>query len=404
MDLFQKCFDDTRAKLAMQNNVYPYFHALNSCQASEVVMEGKRTLMFGSNNYLGLASDDRVKEAAIKAVEKFGASGAGSRLLCGNMEIHIELEDALAGFLQKDAALVFSSGYQTNLAIISSLVSRNDIILSDSLNHASIIDGSQLAVGRTYKYKHNDMADLERLLAKFASEINTGILIVTDGVFSMEGEICDLPSLVRLKRKYGARLLIDDAHSLGVLGDRGRGTAEYYGLSNEVDMIMNSLSKALASQGGCIAGSERVIQYIKHNARPFIFSSAISPAQIGAARESLRILEQEPQRVRRLNEIAAYMKHGLQTLPNTSVFDSGNYLVPIIPLLTGSINQTLNMARHLFNRGVYVNPVMPPAVPIESCRVRSCYCATHTKAQLDEGLAIIDEVTTAIANFKSGIF
>ncbi len=397
MDLFQKCHDYTRAKFAMKMNVYPYFHHLNSGQDTEVIMEGKRTLMFGSNNYLGLTSDPRVKEAAIKAIEKYGTGCSGSRFLNGTLDIHIELEQALAEFLQQESALVFSTGYQSNLAIISSLVGRNDYILSDSLNHASIIDATRLAVGRTLKYKHNDMADLERLLEKCATEENAGILIVTDGVFSMEGDICDLPSIVRLAKKYGARTMIDDAHSIGVLGERGRGTAEYFGLAKEVDLIMNTFSKTLASLGGCVAGSEPVIHYIKHNARPFIFSASIPPAQIGAAREALRILEQEPQRVRRLNEIAAYMKHGLQALPHVRIHDSGNDLVPIVPVLTGSIGRTLVTARLLLENGVYVNPVLPPAVPIESCLLRTSYTATHTNAQLDEGLAIFDAVTTAIA-------
>ena len=397
MDLFQKCYDYTRAKLAMKLNVYPYFHFLNSGQDTEVIMEGKRTLMFGSNNYLGLTSDPRVKEAAIKAIEKYGTGCSGSRFLNGTLDIHIELEQALAKFLQKESALIFSTGYQSNLAIISSLVSRNDFILSDALNHASIIDGTRLSVGRTLKYKHSDMADLERLLEKCATEENAGILIVTDGVFSMEGDICDLPSIVRLAKKYGARTLIDDAHSIGVIGERGRGTAEYFGLADQVDLIMNTFSKTLASLGGCVAASEPVIHYIKHNARPFIFSASIPPAQIGAAREALRILELEPQRVRRLNEIAAYMKHRLQALPHVHVFDSGNELVPIVPVLTGNIGRTLSTARRLLENGVYVNPVLPPAVPIESCLLRTSYTATHTQAQLDEGLAIFDAVTTAMA-------
>lgn len=397
MDLFQKCYDYNRAKLAMSLDIYPYFHYLNSGQDTEVMMEGKRTLMFGSNNYLGLTSDPRVKEAAIKAIEKYGTGCSGSRFLNGTLDIHIELEEALAAFLQQEAALVFSTGYQSNLAIISSLVGRNDYILSDALNHASIIDGTRLAIGKTLKYKHNDMEDLQRLLEKCATEESAGMLIVTDGVFSMEGDICDLPGIVRLARQYGARILVDDAHSIGVLGERGRGTAEYFGLADEVDLIMNTFSKTLASLGGCVAGKESIIHYIKHNARPFIFSASIPPAQIGAAREALRILEQEPQRVRRLNEIAAYMRRGLSALPHVRVFDSGNDLVPIIPVLTGSIGRTLYTARNLLEAGVYVNPVLPPAVPKESCLLRTSYTATHTNAQLDEGLAIFDAVTTAMA-------
>jgi 8-amino-7-oxononanoate synthase len=400
MDLFQKCYDFNRARLAMSKNIYPYFHYLNSGQDTEVMMEGKRTLMFGSNNYLGLTSDPRVKEAAIRAVEKYGTGCSGSRFLNGTLDIHIELEAALATFLQKESALVFSTGYQSNLAIISSLVGRNDYILSDSLNHASIIDGTRLALGKTLKYKHSDMDDLRRLLEKCASDESGGILIVTDGVFSMEGDICKLPDIVRLAREFGARILVDDAHALGVLGERGRGTAEYFGLTDEVDLIMNTFSKTLASLGGCVAGRESVIHYIKHNARPFIFSASIPPAQIGAAREALRILEAEPQRVRRLNAIAAYMRRGLSTLPHVRIYDSGNDLVPIIPIMTGNVGRTLITARNLLEAGVYVNPVLPPAVSMDSCMLRTSYTATHTDAQLDEGLAIFDAVTTAMADNK----
>jgi 8-amino-7-oxononanoate synthase len=400
MDLFQKCYDFNRARLAMSKNIYPYFHYLNSGQDTEVMMEGKRTLMFGSNNYLGLTSNPRVKEAAIRAVEKYGTGCSGSRFLNGTLDIHIELEAALATFLQKESALVFSTGYQSNLAIISSLVGRNDYILSDSLNHASIIDGTRLALGKTLKYKHSDMDDLRRLLEKCASDESGGILIVTDGVFSMEGDICKLPDIVRLAREFGARILVDDAHALGVLGERGRGTAEYFGLTDEVDLIMNTFSKTLASLGGCVAGRESVIHYIKHNARPFIFSASIPPAQIGAAREALRILEAEPQRVRRLNAIAAYMRRGLSTLPHVRIYDSGNDLVPIIPIMTGNVGRTLITARNLLEAGVYVNPVLPPAVSMDSCMLRTSYTATHTDAQLDEGLAIFDAVTTAMADNK----
>ncbi|MGI6297604.1 MAG: aminotransferase class I/II-fold pyridoxal phosphate-dependent enzyme [Saccharofermentanales bacterium] len=397
MDLFQKCQDFTRVKTAIEYGLYPYFHMLNSGQDTEVLMEGKRTLMFGSNNYLGLTSDERVKEAAIKAVEKYGSGCSGSRFLNGTLDIHCELEEALADFLQKEDALVVSTGFQTNLSILSAIAGRGDYILSDSLNHASIIDGTRLSLAKTYKYKHSDMEDLERLLQLCSADEKGGILIVTDGVFSMEGEICDLPGIVRLARKYGARVMLDDAHSIGVLGEHGRGTAEYFGLNDDVDIIMNTFSKTLASLGGCIAASESVINYIKHNARPFIFSASIPPAQIAAARESLRILENEPQRVRRLNEIAAYMKKGLQSLEHVTVRESGNEIVPIIPVLTGSIGRTLYTARALLDNGVYVNPVLPPAVPEDSCLLRTSYTATHTNEQLDEGIAVFGATLSAIA-------
>ena len=401
MDLFQKCRDFNRVKQAIEFGLYPYFHMLNSGQDTEVIMEGKRTLMFGSNNYLGLTSDPRVKEAAIKAVEKYGTGCSGSRFLNGTLDIHVELEDALARFLQKEAALVVSTGFQTNLSILSAIAGRGDYILSDAFNHASIIDGTRLSLAKTFKFKHSDMADLERLLQHCSADEKGGMLIVTDGVFSMEGEICDLPGIVKLAKKYGARIMVDDAHSIGVLGARGRGTAEYFGLADDVDIIMNTFSKTLASLGGCIAASADVITYIKHSARPFIFSASIPPAQVAAARESLRILEAEPQRVRRLNEIAAYMKHGLQALEFVNVRDSGNDLVPIVPILTGTIGRTLYTARVLLDNGVYINPVLPPAVTEDACQLRTSYTATHTNAQLDEGIAIFGATLAAIAADKS---
>ncbi len=400
MDLFQKCREFNRVKQAIEYGLYPYFHMLNSGQDTEVIMEGKRTLMFGSNNYLGLTSDPRVKEAAIKAVERYGTGCSGSRFLNGTLDIHVDLEEALARFLQKESCMVVSTGFQTNLSILSAIAGRGDYILSDAYNHASIIDGTRLSLAKTYKFKHSDMEDLERLLQLCSADEKGGILIVTDGVFSMEGEICDLPGIVKLAKKYGARVMVDDAHSIGVLGEHGRGTAEYFGLNDGVDIIMNTFSKTLASLGGCIAADADVITYIKHTARPFIFSASIPPAQVAAARESLRILEAEPQRVRRLNEIAAYMKRGLSQLEFVNVRDSGNDLVPIVPILTGTIGRTLYTGRVLLDNGVYINPVLPPAVAEDACQLRTSYTATHTNAQLDEGIAIFGATFAAIAADK----
>lgn len=397
MDLFQKCTEYTPAKLAMSMGVYPFFHMLTSGQGTEVIMEGHRTIMLGSNNYLGLTSDPRVKEASIKAVEKYGTGCSGSRFLNGTLDIHVELENALAAFLQKEDALIFSTGFQSNLSIISAIAGRNDYILSDALNHASIIDGTRLSFAKTIKYKHNDMEDLERLLERCAADEKAGILIVTDGVFSMEGEICDLPGIVKLAKKFGARIMVDDAHALGVLGERGRGTAEYYGLTDEVDLIMNTFSKTLASLGGCVVGPADVIHFIKHHARPFIFSASIPPSNVAAAREALRILEAEPQLVRRLNQIAGIMKRGLSTLPNVTIHDSGNEIVPIIAVLTGAVAQTLVTATNLLRAGVYVNPVFPPAVSPECCLLRTSYTAAHTDAQLQEAMGIIGHVFTEMS-------
>ncbi|HAL74378.1 MAG TPA: 8-amino-7-oxononanoate synthase [Clostridiales bacterium] len=400
MDLFQKCREYTTARQAMAMGVYPFFHMLTSGQDTEVIMEGHRTIMMGSNNYLGLTADPRVKDAAVKAIEKYGSGCSGSRFLNGTLDLHVELEQALAKFLQKEDCLIFSTGFQSNLSIISSITGRNDYILSDSLNHASIVDGARLSFAKTLKYKHNDMEDLERLLERCATDEKAGILVVTDGVFSMEGEICNLPEIVRLSRKYGARIMVDDAHSIGVLGEHGRGTAEYFGLTDEVDLIMNTFSKTLASLGGCVAGSADAIHFIKHTARPFIFSASIPPANVAAAREALRILEAEPQRVRRLNEISAYMRRGLAQLPFVKVHDSGNDLVPIIPILTGTVGRTLFTAKTLLDNGVYVNPVFPPAVPGDNCLLRTSYTATHTNEQLDEALAIFGRVFADLAENK----
>ncbi len=400
MDLFDKCQSFTRARQVMALGVYPYFHVLTSGQDTVVTMAGKRTIMLGSNNYLGLTADPRVKEAAIKAVEKYGSGCSGSRFLNGTLDLHVQLEEDLARFLQKEACLTFSTGFQTNLSIISAITDRNDTILSDAMNHASIVDGTRLSFARTLKYKHNDMADLERLLAHTVQTRTGGILIVTDGVFSMEGDICNLPAIVRLARQYGARILVDDAHSIGVLGEKGRGTAEYFGLTDEVDLIMNTFSKTLASLGGCVVGDADVIHYIKHTARPFIFSASIPPAQVAAAKEALRILDEEPQRVARLNNIARFMRRGLNRLPHVTVYDSGNDIVPIIPILTGTELRTLFTAQALLDAGLYVNPVFPPAVPDESCLLRTSYTATHTDALLEEALAIIGSVYSHMAEQK----
>lgn len=396
MDLFQKCKEYDRVDKAIEMGVYPYFHMLTSGQDTEVEMSGRHTYMLGSNNYLGLTADPRVKEAAIKAVEKYGSGCSGSRFLNGNLDIHVALEEDLARFLEKEAALVFSTGFQSNLAIISSIAGRNDFILSDSMNHASIVDATRLSFARTVKYQHSDMEDLEKKLRTIAADESKGILIVTDGVFSMEGEICKLPEIVALARRYGARVMVDDAHSIGVLGEGGRGTASHFGLVDEVDISMNTFSKTLASLGGCVAASKEVITYIKHTSRPFIFSASIPPANVAAAHCALKILEAEPWRVSRLHEIVRYMKRRLQETPCVTVRESGNDLVPIIPLLTGTALRTMITANALLQSGVYVNPVFPPVVPKDSCLLRTSYMATHTDAQLEAGVAIIGKVFAEI--------
>ncbi len=385
-DIFQKCYDYTAAKEAMKAGVYPYFHVLDSGQDSEVIINGKRTIMIGSNNYLGLTSDERVKKAAEEAVIKYGTGCSGSRFLNGTLNIHIELEKKLADFVHKEEAMTFSTGFQSNLGIISAIAGRNDYILGDRANHASIIDGCRLSFAKLLKYKHNDMEDLERLLKNVPD--NYGRLIVTDGVFSMEGDICNLPEIVRLARKYEARILVDDAHGLGVLGERGRGTAEYYGLEDEVDIIMGTFSKSLASLGGYIAAKESVIHYVKHASRPFIFSASIPPACAAAAMEALRILEAEPERIKRLWDNAEFMKQGFKKLG----LSTGNSNTPVVPVMTGEDYRTFKIAKELLEEGVYVNPVITPAVLPGEALLRTSYTATHTREQLEYALNAFNTV------------
>ncbi|HHW49044.1 MAG TPA: aminotransferase class I/II-fold pyridoxal phosphate-dependent enzyme [Clostridiaceae bacterium] len=386
MDIFQKCYDYTDAKEVMKAGIYPYFHALETGQDTEVIINGKRTIMIGSNNYLGLTSDPRVIEAAHKALDKYGSGCSGSRFLNGTLDLHLELEKKLASFLHKDAVITFSTGFQTNLGIISAIAGRNDYIICDNANHASIIDGCRLSFAKVIKYEHNNMEDLERVLSNIPE--NCGKLIVVDGVFSMEGDICNLPEIVRLKKKYGARLLVDDAHGLGVLGEHGRGTGEHFGLEDEVDIIMCTFSKSLASLGGCMAASEDVVHYVKHVSRPFIFSASIPPANAAAALEALRILEAEPERIKRLHGNANYMREGFKKLGITIIEST----TPIIPVMTWENERTFVITKALLDEGVYVNPVISPAVKPGHCLLRTSYTATHTKEQLDFALGKFEKV------------
>lgn len=386
MDLFEKCYNYTDAREAMKAGIYPYFHVLESGQDTEVIINGKRTIMIGSNNYLGLTSDHRVIKAAQQALDKFGSGCSGSRFLNGTLSLHVELEKRLASFLHKDAALTLSTGFQTNLGIISCVAGRNDYIICDNQNHASIIDACRLSFAKLVKYEHNNMNDLERILNNIPDK--HGKLIVVDGVFSMEGDICNLPEIVRLARKYEARVMVDDAHGLGVLGKNGRGTAEHFGLEDEVDIIMGTFSKSLASLGGYIAASEDVIHYIKHNSRPFIFSASIPPANAAAALEALNILEAEPQRVAALWENGKYMKEGLMKLE----IPVGSSETPIIPVMTWENERTFIITKRLLDEGVYVNPVISPAVKPGQCLLRTSYTSTHTKEQLDYALDAFDRV------------
>lgn len=380
MDIFQKCFEYNDAKKIIEAGIYPYFHVLNSGQDTEVMINGKRTIMIGSNNYLGLTSDERVKEAAVKAVKEYGTGCSGSRFLNGTLDLHVNLEERLAKFLNKEDVMCFSTGFQANLGILSAIAGRNDYIISDRGNHASIVDGCRLSFARMIKYNHNDMEDLERALK--AVPENSGKIIVSDGVFSMEGDICNLPEMVKLAEKYGARIMIDDAHGIGVMGENGRGTAEYYGLEDKVDIIVGTFSKSFASLGGFVAASKDVIHYVRHVSRPFIFSASISPSNAAAALEALNILENEPERVKRLWDMANYMRKGFIDLG----IDIGNSVTPIIPVMTYDDLNTFVVAKQLLDEGVYVNPVISPAVNPGEALLRTSYTATHTTEQLDYAL------------------
>jgi len=387
MDLFKKCEEFTTVDEYKALGVYPYFHALETKQDIEVIMEGHRKIMIGSNNYLGLTGDERVIRAGIKAFEDFGSGVSGSRFLNGTLTTHITLESELAEFLHKEACVTFSTGFQTNLGIISAIAGRNDLIFCDRENHASIYDGAKLSYAELVRFKHNDMADLEKQLKKADPE--KGKLIVTDGVFSMSGDICKLPDIVRLAKIYGARVMVDDAHGFGVLGKTGRGTAEYFGLEDDVDIIMGTFSKSLASLGGYMVADSQVVEFVKHKSRPFIFCAAITPANAATALEALRILKAEPERPKALLDIAKYVR---QELIKKGLPIVDHSIAPIIPIYTYTMLRTLVACKILYDRGVYVNPVLPPATPEGECLIRTSYTSTHTRELMDEAVSIISDV------------
>lgn len=389
VDIFEKCCKFTAAKEIMDAGIYPYFRVIESAQDPEVIVGGKKMIMIGSNNYLGLTNHPRVKEAAIEALRKYGSGCAGSRFLNGTLDIHVNLEKKLARFMRKEAALVFSTGFQTNLGVISAIAGKDDIILIDKMNHASIIDGCRLSFSEIKKYRHNDMEDLERLLQQYNDK---GKLIVVDGVFSMEGDIADLPNIVKLAREYGARVMVDDAHGIGVLGRTGRGTAEHFGLEDEVDMIMGTYSKSLASIGGFIAASEEVIHYIKHFARALIFSASPPPASIASVSAAIDIIEEEPERRERLRRNTNKMLKGFKALG----FDTGRSETPIIPLIVGDDQRAFLMAKMLHDKGIFANVAVSPAVPNGNALIRTSYMATHTDEQLDKVLQAFEEVGKAL--------
>jgi 8-amino-7-oxononanoate synthase len=386
VDVFDKCREDERPALARKLGIYAYFRTISSAQEPVVTHEGRELIMLGSNNYLGLTNHPEVKEAATMALAIYGTGCAGSRLLNGTLDIHVQLESRIAEFMQREAALTFSTGYQVNLGVLSCLLGRSDVAILDNLDHACIIDGVRLGFGKHYKYEHNDMHELERKLV--AAGPDKGKLIVVDGVFSMEGDLAKLPGIVALKKRYRARLMVDDAHGLGVFGENGRGTPEHFGLEADVDLVMGTFSKSLATVGGFVAGAADVIEYIKHNARSEIFSAAPPPASVAAAMKAIEIVEREPERRKQLWENTNYMKQELSALG----FDIGETESPVIPMLVGDVEKTFVMTKRLQDEGVFVNPVITPAVPPERSMIRTSYMATHTRSHLDQALAALRKV------------
>ncbi len=385
MDLFDKCRTFTEARQAEEAGFYPYFIPLTDSEGTEVTVGDHHLIMIGSNNYLGLTTHPKVRQAAIHATETYGTSCTGSRFLNGTLELHVELEHELAKFMGKEAALVFPTGYQTNVGTISGLVGRHDFIITDKEDHASIIDGCNLSLGEVRRYAHNDMDHLERVLARFPDD--GGKLLVVDGVFSMGGDLAPLPDIVPLCKSYGARLMVDDAHGIGVVGG-GRGTAVHFGVNDQVDLVMGTFSKSFASLGGFIAGEEDVIHYVQHHARALIFSASMSPANTAAALAALEVMREEPERIDRVNQIAETMRTEFRAIG----FDVGNTVTPIIPVFIREDMTTIVAWKALYEAGIYTNPVIPPAVPSGSSLLRTSYMATHTDEQLDRVLSTFKEV------------
>ena len=361
----------------MEQGIYPYFREIKSAQNTEVIMGGKRVLMFGSNSYMGLTYDQRIIEAAIKATRKYGTGCAGSRFLNGTLDLHVQLEHELAEFVGKDEALVYSTGFSVNEGVVSSLTDRNDYIICDDRDHASIVDGRRLSFSTQLKFKHNDMASLEKELAKCRPE--SVKLIVVDGVFSMEGDLAKLPEIVELKKKYNGSIMVDEAHGLGVFGDQGRGVCHHFGLQDDVDLIMGTFSKSLASIGGFIASDKDTINWLRHNSRSYIFSASSTPAATAAAMEALHIIRTEPERQENLWKITNY---SLKCFRDAG-FEIGDTESPIIPLYVRDTEKTFRVTRLAFDEGVFINPVIPPACAPQDTLVRFALMATHTKEQVD---------------------
>lgn len=377
VDIFRKCYAFTRAEEAQQSGLYPYFTPLQKVNGNKVLIDGKEMIMVGSNNYLGLTNHSRVIKAAQQAMERYGVATCGSRFLNGTLDIHVQLEERLAEFMKKEAALAFSTGFQTNLGIISTIADKGDVIITDRMVHASIIDACRLSFASVYKYKHNDMEDLEKVLSSLGED--AGKLIAVDGVFSMEGDLADLPGIVSLAKKYNAKVMVDDAHGIGVMGKHGRGTAEHFGLEEDINLVMGTFSKSFASLGGFVAGEKKVISYIKHFARSLIFSASITPASVATVLATLEIIQTEPERRERLWKITEKMKSGFQAMG----YNTGPTETPIIPVIIGSDELTFMLWKMLRENGVFTNPVIYPAVPKEKSLIRTSYSATHSDEELE---------------------
>ncbi len=374
--LLDKCRNFTKAREVKAAGLYPYFKPISESEDTVVMIEGKKRIMLGSNNYLGPTHHPKVLEAAARALTRYGSGCTGSRFLNGTLDLHGQLEDAIAQFLGKESCLVFSTGYNANLGLISALVTRGEVVFLDKLDHASIVDGAKMSFGESERFNHGDLANLERKMERNAGK---GALIVVDGVYSMEGDIADLPGLLRVGRKYGAALAVDDAHALGVIGPNGDGTAAHWGVVDEVDVIAGTFSKSLASIGGFVAATEQIVDFIRHHARPLIFTASLPPANTAGVLAALQVLQDEPERRTQLWANTRRLQEGFRSLG----FDIGPTETPIVPVLIGPMDKTFVMWRRLFDAGVFTNPVMPPAVPPSQCRLRTSVMATHTFEQID---------------------
>ncbi len=380
MSIFDKCFEFKRAEEAQQLGLYPYFTPIQEVIGNQVVINNHKMIMVGSNNYLGLIDHPKVVQAAKDAIERYGVATCGSRFLNGTLDIHVKLEERLAKFMQRESALTFSTGFQTNQGIISTLVTNGEAVITDRMDHASIIDACRLSYGEVHKFKHNDMDDLERVLSSL--DESTGKLIVVDGVFSMEGDLTDLPGVVELGKKYRCQIMVDDAHGIGVMGKNGRGTAEHFGLEDHVDLIMGTFSKSFASLGGFVTGRAKVISFIKHHARALIFSASITPASVATALATLDVIESEPERRDRLWAITEKMRSGFQAMG----YDTGPTESPVIPVIIGDDMKAFMLWKALREQGVFTNPVIYPAVPHGQALIRTSYSATHSDEELDRVL------------------